>query len=465
MSTFSWVSFLLLIIFMMIFGIFQSKQVSTVSLYLLAGRKTKLFALVSTLVMTEFNTATLISFSSAGLYAHWWALTLPLVFLIGLLFYALIAAKKWKNYNGVSVTDFFTQRYDENLGKVAGVILFLAMSGFSATYIKSLTLIFSPLFPQLNQWILSAFLVFFALLMTWRGGLIAIIRTDMVSFIIILLFFPILLYYSWQLPSESMVDALNLQQMQQSLPPKFVGSLIFLTMFSYIMAPWYGQKIVSAHSPSVAMKAVIIAAFLIFILYSLGVLATWQLSKKGIALSHPEQALPYLIQHALPFGLQGLGYGTLFITTATTLSGVWSAMVTLVIPNSDLQSERNKLYLGIGLTSGCGLLTYFLANVFVDEIFSKMILANIPIVALSFTLLAGFYWKKVTKIGAYISIMFGLAWGFGCYFYYGEKNLYTWYWAIYGIPLIFISGVIGSLLSNKRPKNSINIYPKILFNK
>jgi len=452
MTVFSWVTLILLLVLVLGSGIFQSKKVSNLNSYLLADRKTKLFALVATLVMTEFNTATLISFSCAGFYAHWWALTLPLVFLVGLLFYALTVAKKWKNFNGVCVTDFFAKRYNPRLAKLASFILFIAMAGFSATYIKSITVIFSLLFPQLNAWLLSALLLSLIFSMTWRGGLLSIIRTDRISFCIIIFFFPILLFSACQLPSSADVVPATLQQMQQSLPPSFVGSLVLLTMFSYILAPWYGQKVISADSPRTAVLAVIIAAFLVCILYSLGVLATWQLSRKGISLASPEHALPYLIEHALPVGLQGIAYGTLFITTATTLSGVWSAMVTLLIGNQQLQTSKRHLHEGLILNGVCCVLTYILANVFIDKIFSKMILLNIPIVALSFALLAGFYWKKATVTGAYISIVVGLLWGSGCFFYYGEENIYTWYWAVFGIPLIFMSGIAGSLLSIKQPK-------------
>lgn len=440
MNSVVFTSFIVPLFLIACIGVLQSRKVRTLNSYLLADRKTQLFSLVATLVMTEFNTATLISFSSAGLYAHWWALTLPLVFLLGLLFYAFVVAKKWKEFNGISLSHFFRDRYSLQLSKMVSVILFLAMAGFCATYIKSITIIFAPFLPQCSQWVVSAILVLLALFMTLRGGLIAIIRTDIMSFAIILFFLPLLCYYAYQLPTQSTPTFLTLSQMQAGLPPKFVCSLIFLTMFSYIVAPWYGQKVISAHSPKIAMKAVAIAAVIIFILYSLGVLAVRQLSVKGIILTNPEQALPYLVQYALPFSLQGVGYATLFLTTATTLTGVWSAMVTMLLTTSD----KRALKFGLGLTTCCALLTYLLANLFVDKILSKMILANIPVVALSFALLAGFYWPKANTKGAYISIITGLIWGFGCYFYYGEENIYTWAWAVYGIPLIFISGLLGS---------------------
>lgn len=449
MNAFSWITFALLLGLISLVGLRHAQRVKTAQTYLLADRQTPLFALIATLVMTEFNTATLISFSAAGLYASWWALTLPVIFLVGLLFYGLTVAKKWQTFSGLSVAHFFTQRYSKTMGKLTGAILFLAMAGFSATYIKALTLLFLPLCP-INVWILSGVIVITVLCMTWRGGLIAIIKTDIVSFIAVLAFFPILFYFAYQLPTHT-VAPLSLHQMQQALPPQFVVSLILLTIFSYILAPWYGQKVIAAQSAPIAKKAVIIAAIIIFLLYACGVSAVCLLQQKGIVLANAESALPFLL-HQTPSWFAGIGYAILYLAGATTLSGVWSAMVTLLINVHD-NPKTQQLRQSLSLTLACALLCYILANLFVDHILNKMILANIPVVALSFALLAGFYWDKVTIRGAYVSILIGLLWGSGCYLYYGENNGYTWYWSVYGIPLIFISGILGSLMDRARAKN------------
>jgi hypothetical protein len=42
----------------------------------------------------------------------------------------------------------------------------------------------------------------------------------------------------------------------------------------------------------------------------------------------------------------------------------------------------------------------------------------------------------------------GVAWGVGCYLVVGEAGGYTWPWAMYGIPLIFATGIITSLLTS-----------------
>ena len=65
----------------------NSNRVKSQDEYLLAGRHTKLLPLVATLVMTEFNTGTLISFSSLGYFSWLLGISNAIYLLIGLLFY------------------------------------------------------------------------------------------------------------------------------------------------------------------------------------------------------------------------------------------------------------------------------------------------------------------------------------------------------------------------------------------
>jgi len=81
----------------------------------------------------------------------------------------------------------------------------------------------------------------------------------------------------------------------------------------------------------------------------------------------------------------------------------------------------------------------------VDNILDRLILANIPVVALSFALLAGFHWPRATTAGAWASVIVGALWGVGCFVIIGDAGMYTWPWAIYGIPIIVATGVVVSL--------------------
>jgi Na+/proline symporter len=439
----SGLDYLVLILFslsLLVIGI--SKVSQTESSYLLADRRTGLFALIATLVMTELNTATLISFAASGHAAGFWGLILPSIFLIGLLFYAFTVAKKWKAFNGLSVAAFFSQRYGKDVGRFASLTLLTSMAGFSATYIKSLVILFSPFFPHLSEWTISSLLVIIPLIMTFRGGLVSVIYTDIFSFVVTFIFFPLMAFFSWQshyleIPSLHVI----LNEGSQVAPVWFITSLIILTMFTYILAPWYGQKIFAAQTEQVAYVAVLFAAFLVFFLYACAILTTIPLREAN--LPNPDYALPFAILR-LPEGLRGLGYGILFAASATTLTGVWGAMTAMVVEDFFYRKSSNNIKRAFLITLCMAVFSYLISNLLVDRILEKLILANIPVAALSFALLGGFHWKKSSRFGAYCSIFVGLICGAGSYIYWGEEGGYTWYWTIGGIPLIFLSGIVGS---------------------
>ena len=442
--------FIAILVLFAIIGIAKNRKIQSEESYLFAERKCGLFGLTCTLIMTELNTATLLAFAGLGYVVGLRALFLPLIFLIGLVFYGLSVAKKYKELNASSVTALLRERYGKPFAQLASIFLIGSMMGFTATYVKSVTLIFSPVFPTWNAWILSGYLVLIILIMTLRGGLIAIIRTDMTSFLLICLIFPLFLFYTKRDAGVS-----EIQNIPDLLPYRFIISLVILTMFTYILAPWYGQKIFSAKSKRVAFSAVILAAIFVFIFYGIGVLSTAYLKASGTIISSPDMAIPAIINLYFPVGLKGVAYATLFMISGTTLAGVWSAMSSMVITDFGRSSKNYKQ--GLLLTLLFAAISYVLGNTLVDKILDKLILANIPVAALSFALLAGFYWKKASTTGAILSSIVGFSWGLFSFLYFGEEGLYTWHWVLWGIPLIFGSGILGSLLSPASIKSQLKV--------
>jgi len=414
--------------------------------FLVANRSVGLFALVATLVMTEFNTSTLLAFSAAGYVSGPMAIGLPFVFLVGLSWYTVTVSRPWKRYNGLSVAGFFTQKYGPTLGKTASILLMLAMTGFSATYVKSMTLIFMPWFGMWGAWILSAVLCILVLFMTLTGGLLSIIRTDVFSFIITVILFPLLCILGWS--HQGGIQALKQiyaeNQLHPSLPFWFITTLIILTMFTYICSPWYGQKIFSAKNEKTAFWAVGISSCLVFLLYGTAVLAAAFYRLKSPQMPDPQMVIPSMIQAWLPVFFRGVAYAVLFAAAMTTLGGVWNTMVAMIV--SDFNLQKLSVHTQRIFTFCLAIISWLGANLLVDNILNRLILANIPIAALSFSLLAGFHWAKVSRTGAWFSVIVGCTWGVGCFVIFGDAGGYTWYWSIYGIPLIFMSGILGSYL-------------------
>lgn len=423
--------------------------------FLVAQRSLGLFPLVATLVMTEFNTSTLLAFSAAGYRAGPMALALPFVFLVGLTFYTFTVARAWKRFNRLSVAELFTARYSPGLGRMVSLLLLLAMTGFSATYVKSLTLLAQPLLPGVPFGLLSVTLTAIVLMVVLPGGLVSVVRADVSSFVITLAILPVLLAagvsHSGPLgglaavfPADQRLFDPIAQWGHPALPFRFVTTLIVLTCFTYVAAPWYGQKIFAARSERTAFAAVAWAAVLVFVLYGLMVLAAAHFRVVSPALADPQTVVPAMVAAWLPAGLRGVGFAVLLAAALTTLAGVWTAMAAMVAADFGWRQSRHVTPQR-WIVSGFALASWLGGMFLVDDILNRLILANIPVAALAFALLAGFHWPRANAAGAWASVVVGFVWGVGSFVLVGEAGGYTWPWAMYGIPLVFATGVVVSL--------------------
>jgi len=447
MPVFDFLGFLLVIALFAVGGMWQAGKVKTQSAYLIANRHTGLFALVATLVVSELNTSTLLAFSSAGFFAGDWALTLPFVLLVGLTFYSLTVAKKYREFNVLSVAEVFLKKYGSAYARVVSVCLIIAMLGFCSTYVRSFALFFAPLL-RINIWLLSLIMIAAVLTFTLRGGLKSIIRSDIIIFVVALFFLPLVFYWTLNFNESIPVPAISFTEGRQALTPNFVLSLIILTSSTYILAPWYGQKILSAKNAKVAYLSMAICAVFVFALYGLLVLSCSILQKKGVELTSPENALPFILSNVVPIGARGIGYALIFCIAATTLAGAYNAIATIIM--SDFFMPRCfNIKQPIIITLTIASISYVLSNMLVGNIFDTIIFVNIPIFALSFALLAAFYWPPVTSAGAFSSTVVGLLWGLFCYNYFGVEGHYIIYWIFFGLPLVFGCGISVSLYSAK----------------
>ncbi|MGH8186096.1 MAG: hypothetical protein ACREUC_06010, partial [Steroidobacteraceae bacterium] len=163
----------------------------------------------------------------------------------------------------------------------------------------------------------------------------------------------------------------------------------------------------------------------------------------------PQLAVPQMVLEWLPQGIRGVGLGVLFAAALTTLGGVWTAMAAMVAADFGW-AAAGRVVAQRGVLLGFAVASWLGGTFLVDDILNRLILANIPVAALAFALLAGFYWPRATTAGAWASVVVGVVWGIGSFVVVGEAGGYTWPWAMYGIPLIFVTGTIVSLATRDK---------------
>ena len=188
------------------YGLWVSRRVRTSLDYTVAGRRLGLFALVGTLVMTEFNPSTMIWFGSISYTAGPRAAWLCLIFITGLGSYGLLVARRWQRLRAVSIAEMFEARYSLGLRRAVSLVTTLILTLFSSGYLIATSKTFSsalglePSGALIPGWITAdRTLVWTALVIstvvlifTWAGGLIAVAFTDTASLVVTAVVLPLL---------------------------------------------------------------------------------------------------------------------------------------------------------------------------------------------------------------------------------------------------------------------------------
>ena len=119
MGTIDLTILVLYMVFIVSVGLYKAGRVRESDDFLVAGRNLGFLVLTGTLVMTEFNTTTMISYSAFGYTAGLYATMLPLGLMVGMWVYGLVFSKRWKRINATSIADFFELRYGKRFRHVA----------------------------------------------------------------------------------------------------------------------------------------------------------------------------------------------------------------------------------------------------------------------------------------------------------------------------------------------------------
>ncbi|MBL7873279.1 MAG: sodium:solute symporter [Cyclobacteriaceae bacterium] len=313
-------------------------------------------------------------------------------------------------------------------------------------------------------------------LYTVLGGLTAVIYTDLIQTIILLIgtiavtFFGLHALGGWHEMTQTLADA-SVQSGSPS-PERFFNMWRPISDTEYpwtgmlfgapILGVWYWctdqfivQKVLSAKDISQARKGTLFAGFLkllpVFIFLMPGIIA-FALAQKGMlsfSLDNPDQAMPAMITTLLPVGLKGLAIAALLAALMSSLSSAFNSSSTLITidfyKRYNPQATEKKLVL-VGQLATVVLVVVSLSWIpFMKTLmgggmfhYLQSIQAYIsPPIAAVFLL--GLFIKRINARGAIVSLWVG--------FVLGVSRLITEFMAKEGLIIIEKGSFLQAMLS------------------
>lgn len=396
-------------------GYASSKDIKDMDDFTLAGSQLGKIQAGFSMAATEFGGSSLIGAMalcySIGLSGAWWdwAAVLPLI-LLGLFF-----AGKIRLPNMVTITDYFEYRYDKRIKLIASVMHLLATTTqLSTQFLVGATalngIIGTPIYIGL---ILS---VIFVLLYTMGGGLMAVVNTDVIQFVIIvisiLLIIPICLYHVG-----------GIEGLKNSVPPTFLSfnqlgsatilSWMLFSFFSYATSQHYVQRVFASKDKKTAQFSFIFTGASYFVYGFLISIIGISIYVLIPGLEDPNMGYALLIKNFVPLGLRGLILGGIFAAAMSTADSMLLAASTLFV--NDIyepyiskgieNKEENKLKTIRRITVIISVISVFI-SLFMKSIVDIMYLGGLFYsTSVFFPLILGLYWKKSNSKAALYSII------------------------------------------------------------
>lgn len=490
-------------------GLRLSRRMRTGEDFFLAGRLLPWWAIGLSIVVSDIGAKDIVglaqdSYRNGWVMANWdWTGCIPAMLLAGLVFIPYFWSAGF-----YTVPEYFGHRYNETVQTISTIVWGLFIAGtIGAIFSASTGVIATLLGPQADggaallgegaeagaalmgqqagdgavlmgrQANETAILIVTAIVVgvyTYSGGLAAVVYTDVVQCIVMIVGMFLVLWFGLQHPAveswgslKAGIVAEHPDHFKLFHPPENPSSY---TMFSVIfglglvLGPsyWIGnqvivQRVLGARSRKDARRGVLFGAmvkvvFPVLLVFP-GILAFPILGGDIVGDEATKRIFPRLVQELIPAGLRGLVFAAMLAGMMGNLSSYLNSAATLwtrdvlrkyVVKGEDLDpAASGRLDLRIGR---CLTLIFLVAgaalSLWIDKVFETMqwmlSLFQGPFLAL---LLFGLFWKGATPAGGLAGIVAGLASAVllnvfkGSFFGYHDDGV----WTAYENPLLHIA--------------------------
>jgi len=330
----------------------RSKGEVTAEEYFLSNRNLNWYSIALSTVATNINGYQFLGMmGSAYLYGLAQA-SLEINAIQGILMAAFIFVPLYLREGIVTITQYIKKRLGNTVGLVytiANITLFstitLGAALFWGAYAADLVFADSLSFIHEDRIIRIAILILglgvFSATYTYLGGLAAVVKTDIIQFVILLLGGFVVMFTAvyhlggWRqlyIKTPELMH-LHLPADHEKLPWIHIFGLFLLNINYWCANQTVIQRSLAAKSLREAQKGLMLGGIIKYIMAALivipGIALYGILQENGTPLAEPDLAYPYLVKTYLPVGVKGIILCALFASLMSTVDSTFNSLSTL----------------------------------------------------------------------------------------------------------------------------------------
>ena len=342
---------IVIVYFIVIFIIAISGRVKSKSAeeYFLSNRNLKWYSIALSTIATNVQGYQFLGMmGSAYLYGLAQA-NLEINAIQGILIAAFIFVPIYLREKIFTVTDFIEKKLGKKIAlfySLSNIALFatitLGAALFWGAYAAEMVFSEQILFLHSNRIVRIGILIFslgvFSAIYTYLGGLNAVVKTDIIQFLILLSGGAIVCYFSinalggWEqlyLKTPEKMH-LHLSSNHPILPWTHLFGLFFLNINYWCANQSIMQRAIAAKNLSHAQSGLMIGGLLKYLMAIVIVIPGIALfGILGDSFNEPDLAFPYLVNTYLPVGLKGIVLCGLFASLMSTIDSTFNSLATL----------------------------------------------------------------------------------------------------------------------------------------
>ncbi len=429
-------------------GIFSQKKVKDTSDFYVAGRSLPTFVLVATICASVVGGSALIGKGGYAYKGGVVCIAIGLPYMIGMFIFSAFSGKisaVGHKYGFTSMSEMLGYRFGKVVKYFSALLVAYTSIATVGAQVSATGTIISTIGGDNVSYILGALIATIIFVSyTASSGLFGVVYTDVIQFIVLILFVYILL------PIEAISQVGGLSELLAKTESakwswKFSSDIITLIFTNFIMTiagAEFWQRAFAAKNRDAAFKGQFygtsIYALTIVITMFIGLAAALLFPTLIQDYGTADYAIPVMIVKILPAGLTGLtlaGVISVMMSSADTylLVATQSIIADIIKPNTNKLDGKKELFISRVCSIVFGIFAFLIAMFFTSAYDALMFGWTFYAATLGIPCLVALVWKKATTPG----VLAGMIAGFTL----------SIIWKIMGNPCGVGSTIVGVLIN------------------